>query len=299
MKQKMYLFLMLAAALFAACSDDDDDKPKAPSTISFEDYSTLVGASYSEMIRQYPEPVMAFGDFYAYENLTPNVEGLTIAINPESQSVYLVMEMLKADAYKEADIDAYFKSKFNFYGVESMDNYDEDGNVVGTTNTYNYGNTEDQAEATLLITLTGNTSVTYINPMNVPVESGGGSSLEEIDPITAVASFLLGEVATIEEEYPDVFSQLNGMYMTFMEENPYLMGVAFTAVDGFVDSVILLYNEDLTTEDIISYYTEEGYTCTLTGTDEEGFEVYTFTNGMISIEYSEGRGVATFVGELD
>lgn len=298
MKQKMCLFLMLAAALCAACSSDDDDKPKAPSTISFDDYSTLIGASYSEMIRQYPEPAMSFGDFYMYEQVTPNVEALTVAINPDNQTVYMVVEQLKADAYKEADLDAYFKAKLYSYGVEEYENYDEEGNVIGTTNNYNYGNTENQAEASLVVSLTGNQSVTYMNPLNVPVEPEGGS-LEEIEPIDAVNAFLLGDVTEIEEEYPDVFTQMNGMYMCFMEENPYLMGIAFTAVDGLVDSVILLYNEDLSNEDIISYYTEAGYTCSLTGTDEEGLDVYTFTNGMISIEYSEGRGVATFVGELD
>ena len=298
MKQKMCLFLMLAAALFAACSSDDDDKPKAPSTISFDDYSTLIGASYSEMIRQYPEPAMSFGDFYMYEQVTPNVEALTVAINPDNQTVYMVVEQLKADAYKEADLDAYFKAKLYSYGVEEYENYDEEGNVIGTTNNYSYGNTENQAEASLVVSLTGNQSVTYMNPLNVPVEPEGGS-LEEIEPIDAVNAFLLGDVAEIEEEYPDVFTQMNGMYMCFMEENPYLMGIAFTAVDGLVDSVILLYNEDLSNEDLISYYIEAGYTCNLTGTDEEGLDVYTFTNGMISIEYSEGRGVATFVGELD
>lgn len=298
MKQKMCLFLMLAAALFAACSSDDDDKPKAPSTISFDDYSTLIGASYSEMIRQYPEPAMSFGDFYMYEQVTPNVEALTVAINPDNQTVYMVVEQLKADAYKEADLDAYFKAKLYSYGVEEYENYDEEGNVIGTTNNYSYGNTENQAEASLVVSLTGNQSVTYMNPLNVPVEPEGGS-LEEIEPIDAVNAFLLGDVAEIEEEYPDVFTQMNGMYMCFMEENPYLMGIAFTAVDGLVDSVILLYNEDLSNEDLISYYTEAGYTCNLTGTDEEGLDVYTFTNGMISIEYSEGRGVTTFVGELD
>ena len=298
MKQKMCLFLMLAATLFAACSDDEEDKVQTPSTISFEDYSTMIGASYSEMIRQYPEPAMSFGDFYMYEQVTPNVEALTVAINPDNQTVYMVVEQLKADAYKEADLDAYFKAKLYSYGVEEYENYDEEGNVIGTTNNYSYGNTENQAEASLVVSLTGNQSVTYMNPLNVPVEPEGGS-LEEIEPIDAVNAFLLGDVAEIEEEYPDVFTQMNGMYMCFMEENPYLMGIAFTAVDGLVDSVILLYNEDLSNEDLISYYTEAGYTCSLTGTDEEGLDVYTFTNGMISIEYSEGRGVATFVGELD
>lgn len=182
--------------------------------------------------------------------------------------------------------------------MEKTDEYDEEGNVIGSINVYNYGNTEDQAEATLLITLTGNQSVTYTNPLNMPAESEGGA-LDEITPIDAVSSFLLGDFAEIEEEYPDAFSDLGGMYAYFMEENPNLMGVALTVTDGLVDSVILLYNEELSTEDIIAYYTEAGYTCTQTGTDEEGYGVYTFTNGMISIAYTEGRGVATFVGELD
>ena len=287
---------MLAATLFAACSDDDSDKPKAPSTIQFEDYSTLIGASYSEMIRQYPNPSMSFGDFYMYDSLTSNVEGLTVAINPESQTVYLVMEMLKADAYNESDIDAYFKEKFFSYGVVELEDYDDEGNVVGTINQYNYGNAENQDEATLLITLTANQSVTYMNPFNIPEESEGGS-LEEMNPIEAVSAFLFIDEEEIEEEYPDVFTQMEGMYMCFMEENLYLAGIAFTPVDGLVTSVIMLYNEDLSTEDIISYYTEAGYTCTLDGTDEEGYDVYTFTDGMISITYSDGRGVAIFVGE--
>lgn len=296
MKQKMFYFLMLAATLFAACSDDDSDKPKAPSTIQFEDYSTLIGASYSEMIRQYPNPSMSFGDFYMYDSLTSNVEGLTVAINPESQTVYLVMEMLKADAYNESDIDAYFKEKFFSYGVVELEDYDDEGNVVGTINQYNYGNVENPDEATLFITLTANQSVTYMNPFNIPTESEGGS-LEDMNPIEAVNVFLFIDEEEIEEEYSDVFTQMDGMYMCFMEENLYLAGIAFTPVDGLVTSVIMLYNEDLSTEDIISYYTEAGYTCTLDGTDEEGYDVYTFTDGMISITYSDGRGVAIFVGE--
>ena len=298
MKQKMCLFLMLAATLFAACSDDDDDKVQNPSTISFDDYSTLIGTSYSEMFRQYGEPTMSFGDFYMYEQVAPNVEMLTMVINPDNQTIYMAIEQLKADAYKEVDINTYFKSKYHSYGVEKTDEYDEEGNVIGSINVYNYGNTEDQAEATLLITLTGNQSVTYTNPLNLPAEPEGGA-LDEITPIDAVSSFLLGDFAEIEEEYPDAFSDMGGMYACFMEENPNLMGVALTVTDGLVDSVILLYNEELSTEDIIAYYTEAGYTCTQTGTDEEGYGVYTFTNGMISIAYTEGRGVATFVGELD
>ena len=94
--------------------------------------------------------------------------------------------------------------------------------------------------------------------------------------------------------------QMGDMYATFMEENPWLMGVAFTPNDGFVDTVVLLYNEDLSDDDIIAYYTEAGYTCTKTGFDEEeGADIYTFTNGTYSAVYCLGRGVVTYLGELD
>ena len=77
MKQTKYLLLMLAAALFAACSSDDDDSGKK-AAITFDDYSSVIGMSYSSMIRQYPNPSMQFGDFYMYEKPTEKVENMTI-----------------------------------------------------------------------------------------------------------------------------------------------------------------------------------------------------------------------------
>ena len=119
---------MLVAMLFTACGDDDDEpqnpppqpEPEKPAVISFDDFSNLIDMSYSSMIKQFPNPIMQFGDFYMYENVKPNVEGLTIAVNPDNKTVYMVIESLKENAYKEADIDAYFKSKLKFYGVEKI-----------------------------------------------------------------------------------------------------------------------------------------------------------------------------------
>ena len=307
MKQKMYLLLMLVAMLFVACGDDDDEpknpvpepQPEQPAVINFDDFSSLIGLSYSAMIKQYPEPAYHFGDFYIHENVKPNVESLTIAINPENQTVYMVIEGQKENAYKEADIDTYFRSKFKFYNVEKQDVYDDDDNVIGQINVYNYGNTDKSEDATLVVTLTGNESVSYLNPQNMP-EEPEGPALDDWTPIDAVNAIILGDLEEIEEEFPGVFMQMGDMYATFMEENPWLMGVAFTPNDGFVDTVVLLYNEDLSDDDIIAYYTEAGYTCTKTGfNEEEGADIYTFTNGTYSVVYCLGRGVVTYLGELD
>ena len=42
--------------------------------------------------------VTQFGDFYIYENPTEKVENMTIAINPDNQTVYLLVENLKEGA---------------------------------------------------------------------------------------------------------------------------------------------------------------------------------------------------------
>ncbi len=296
MKQKLYFLLMLTGLLMTACSSDDDET-KAPETISFEDYSSVIGMSYSNMIRKYPNPSMQFGDFYAYENPTENVVNLTIAINPDNQTVYMIVESLKEGAYKEEDIDAYFKSKFKSYGMEKQDRLDEDDNVVGESHVYTYGNADKAEDATLVITLTDNTSVAYMDTKNVPVVPDG-PGLEDITPIEAVNALIMADLDEVEEQFPGVFSEMAGMYACFMEENEYLSGIAFTLEEGLVSSVIMLYNEDLADEDIINYYTQAGYTCTEAGTDEDGETIYNITNGQYFITYSAGRGVAVYSGEL-
>lgn len=306
---KKYLFLALAAVLFAACGSDDDETPinkgnggdngneqEQPALIDFADYSNVIDMSYSAMIRQYPNPTMNFGDFYIYEPNDGKVSGLTIAVNPTSQTVYMIVEQLAENAFKEADIVDYFNSKYHSYGSEKQNVYDDNENVIGQTTVYSYGNAEKQDDATLVIALTGNESVVYTNPQNIP-ETPEGPSLDEITPIEAATAFLLHDVEDIEDEYSGVFTQMNGMYMSFMEENPWIAGIAFTPEDGFVTSLIILYNEELSDDDIMAYYTEAGYTCTKTGQDEDGEDVYVITNGVISIDYSAQRGVVTVIDD--
>lgn len=306
MKTRKYFFLMLAAAVFAACSSSDDKNDSgsgngnggqiepAPAVIDFTDYSSAIGMTYSDMIQKYPNPTQNFGDFYIYEFKEGKVTSMTMAVNPETSTVYMVSETLAENAYKEADLKDYFAIKYRLYSSRNIDIYDEEGeNVIGKTNIYTYGNAEKEEEATLVITLTNNESVIYMNPKNVPVVPES-AALEEITPVEAVASFLMSDMEDIEDEYPDAFMQMNGMYMASMDENPYLMSIALVPVDGFVSSMILLYNEELTDQDIIDYYTEQGYTVTKTETSEEETDIYLITNDAVVIEYSDLRGVVTY-----
>ena len=310
MKTRKYFFLMLAAALFAACGSDEsndsgngngngngnNEQPAAVSSVAQIDNAGTIGMSYADMMQKYKEPTSQFGDFYLYEFKEGKVTTLMAAINPETTTVYLVTEVLAKGAYTEEELTAYFAGKYKYYGTEKLDLYDEDYNVIGQTNVYGYGNTEDPDKATLLITLTGNESVSFTNPQNVPAAPEAGA-LEDITPVEAVATFLMKDMEDIEDEYPDAFMQMNDKYMASMQENPYLMSISLQPVDGFVISMTLLYNEELTDQDIIDYYIEQGYTVTPNGKDTNGNDAYLITKGGISIAYSDARGVVTFNDE--
>lgn len=116
-------------------------------------------------------------------------------------------------------------------------------------------------------------------------------------PLEAVAAFLLHSVEDIEADYPGVFSQMSGMCMAFTYENPWMAGFAFTAEDGFVTSMIILYNDELSDDEIMAYYTEAGYTCTKTGQNEDGDDTYVITNGVITIDYAASRGIVTVIDD--
>ena len=57
----------------------------------------------------------------------------------------------------------------------------------------------------------------------------------------------------------------------------------------------LHFNEELTDDDVLAYYQAAGYTCTESGTNDEGGKIYTIVNAEdgVTINYSEGRGIAT------
>jgi len=288
--KKLFIFLLLAP-LFMACGDDKDEP--VPVELEFADYSSLIGQGYSVMMRQLGEPVENFGDYYLYEPNDGKTEMLMCGVNGETQTIYSIMQTFYTKAYKNADVVEYFKGKLNYYGSETGTMYDEDENEVQVT-TYLFGNTTIPDDATLLVTVTDNT-VTYTDPTNIP-EEPETEGLGDIDPIAAVGLFLGQDINDIIDVYGDVFMEMGGMYVASVE-NDYLMTIALTVTDGAVDSVILLFDEELTDEEIIDYYQQAGYTCTATGTDEEGETIYTFVNSEagVSISYSAGRGIATTI----
>lgn len=279
-------------------SNPDEDEPSTPgTTINFEDYSELIGASYSTLFRQFGEATMSFDNFYYYTFEEGNVTALTVILNPANQTAYTVMEMLDEEAYTVEDLTSYFGNKYVFYGCEEEVYEDEDSTFIYRT--YSYGNTEDAEDATLLITFSDNTSVAYINPQNMP-EEPEITGLGDMEPVAAVENFLGENINDILDEYGDAFMNI-GMYMATIEDGTYLDAIALMVEDETVTSVILLYCLD--DEEIINYYTENGYECTQTGVevDEEGYEYTTYefvnTTTGIKITYSDARGAVTFLGE--
>ena len=300
---KKYLLMLLAATTlslgFTACGDDDKEDP-TPSTpekpaINFDDYANCVGIGLNAMMSRFGEPTMNMGTFYMYTlEEGSKTAMLTFIFNPENSTVYSVIQTLNDNAYKAADIKDYLASKYHYYGAESESYEDEDGEVIEQI-VYIYGNTEKKEDATLLIKYDGENSVGYYNPKNEPAEIEP-SGFDDMTPEEVVDNFLGENIEDILEEY-DGFTSSGSMYMAFMEDAEYLMGFALNVVDDTVTSIILLYNEDLTDEDIIEYYKSAGYTITDTGEvdEEEGTPIYIFSkpSAGITIVYSCSRGVVT------
>lgn len=304
---KKILFLMLAAVLFAACSKDDEEKPgNNNQTIDFADFSTTVGMSYANMLKTYGDPSMNFGSFYVFDETgKENVESIICIVNPATQSVYSITENLKENAYTAEQINAYFASKYNDYGEEELDYDDEDFDdedvAAGeVTKTHLYGNAKKMEEATLVIAVFGNTQVTYTNPALAP-EEPEGPDMSNLNPRSAVAIFMGAAWEDLQDEYGDALLKIgDGEYLVSVD-NEWLMAIGFTVEEGKVVKVVLLYNEDLTDEDIIEYYKEFGYTAMPYEGDEESEGGYLFMNmaTMDMFTYSDGRAEFVDLSNLD
>ena len=299
---KKYFLMLLAATLtlgFTACGDDEKEEPQPeqeqkPTVIAFEDYSSTIGMSLNAMLQKYGEPSMNFGSYYAYEFKEGNVSSLTIAVNPDNNQVYLIMEMLKENAYKAEDIQAYFASKYHFYAKTVVDADEEEG--IPATVTYTYGNTENIEDATLVISVSDNSSVSYSNPKNVPEEQPQDASFDDFTPLDVFNSFMGEDIEDIMDEYEGAIIEIAGMYMGTTSDNEWLTGFALSVgEDGSVTSITLFFDEGLEDSDIIDYFTANGWTCTQNGeADEEGFIPYVFTKDNMTINY-QGY-LATMVG---
>ena len=302
---RKYLYALLAATAlclgFTACGDDEDEPEPAPVpvVINFDDCSSSVGMTLQAMMNKYGDPTMNFANYYMYVFESGNVTGLTFILNSENNSVYGVMQTLAENAYKPADVMAYFAAKLHTYATETETYEDEDTGETVTSTTYRYGNAEKEDDATLVVEYDGALSVNYYNPKNEPPVPEPVGGFEDATPEGIVGSFLGEDINDILEDYGDALTQSGTMYMAFMDENELLMGFALNTEDDIVTSIVLLYAEELSDEDIIAYYEDLGYTCTDTGEvdEDEGTPIYQFINAEegVAIAYTASRGVAVAI----
>ncbi|MBP3828765.1 MAG: hypothetical protein ILA06_00455 [Bacteroidaceae bacterium] len=299
---RKYLYALLAATAlclgFTACGDEED-KPEPtpmPVVITFDDYSTSVGMTLQAMMNKFGEPTMNFSNYYMYTFESGKVASLTFILNPETNTVYGIMQTLAENAYKPDDIKDYFAAKLHVYAPETETYVDEETGETITSTTYLYGNAEKEDDATLLVEYDGALSVGYYNPKNEPAEVEPVGGFEDATPEGIVGSFLGENINDILEEYGEALTQSGAMYMAFMDENELLMGFALNTENDIVTSIVLLYAEELSDEDIIAYYKNLGYTCTDTGEvdEEEGTPIYQFVNAEegVAIVYTASRGMA-------
>jgi len=259
----------------------------------FADYSFVIGQSYNQLSHKYADLEELFEGFYSCNPGDGKTESLMMAFNDDLEA-YLAMQSLNEGAYTLEQIKAYMDSKYTKY--ESEIYTDEETGEVSTT--YNYGNTANIDDATLLISFSDNTLVTYSNPKATP-EEPETTGIGKITPIEAAGSFIGKTVDAILEEYPGMFSEMMGMYSAWAnedDENEYLEGIVLTLDDNnMVTGLRLLFVVD--DAELIAYYSGNGYTCTEAGTDEDGSKTYTISNGTYTINYAGGTGEVTKNGE--
>ena len=258
----------------------------------FADYASVVGQSYNQLSRQFSDLEELFEGFYTCSPNDGKTESLMVVFNGDLE-VYMAAQSLNEDAYTLDQIIAYMDGKYTKYEPEVSEYTDEDTGEVITTTTYSYGNTPAIEDATLLIVFSDNSYISYTNPKAMPEPAQGG--IGEITPIEAANAFIGETLEDIEDEYPGMFTEMSGMYAAFASEddtNEYLEGIVLELDDNnVVSEVRLLYM--IGDEEVVAYYTENGYTCTENGTFEEEGETYTkyiITNGTFTITYSAGSG---------
>ena len=309
---KKYLLMLLAATTLTlgvtSCGDDENEdpnkenpsKPDQPGkTIDFPNYAEAVDMNLNAMLQKYGEPMMSANGIYMYMFEQGNVAALTFMVNQENNKVYAVNEVLNDGAFTAEDIQAYFAARYTFYDRQETiyTNDEEDAYAVPDTIVVcTYGNAPKLEEATLVITVTGNTLVTYTNPTNVPDEPEITNPFDEMEPQQITQMFLGKDSDDILDGYEDAFMEMAGMYMASMEENPYLTGFALSVADGRVVAITFFYDDGLDEQTILDYYSEAGYSIRETGEeDEDGFKQYVISDGNISILYQGYMGTATIV----
>ena len=282
----MRFFTLILSAMFAVSIQAQD----------FADYSSVLGQSYNQLSRLYPDLEELFAGYYSCAPADGKTESLMMAFN-DNLEAYLVMQSLNEGAYTLEQIMTYMDSKYTKYEPETSEYTDEETGEVISSTTYYYGNTVAIEDATLVIAFADNTALSYTNPQAAPAapESNGIGS---ISPIEAANSFIGKSVDTIQEETDNMFDNSFGMYAAFAseeDENEYLEGIVLMTDDSNVVTALrLLFGA--TDEQVTDYYKNNGYTVTENGTSEEGEPVYLMTNGTYSVSLSGGTGEVTAEG---
>lgn len=311
---KKYFWMLLAAMTlslgFVACGDDKDDpepneqkdpqnqdeqKPDDQKIINFDDCASTIDMPLQQMLQKYGEPTMNFGNVYFYSYEEGNITNLMIKVNQENNKVCMIVQSLKENAYKAEDLKKYFDSKYNFYKKEVIPADEEEG--TPEYEVLAYGNTKNPEEATLLIELSGNTDVTYVNPQNQPEEQVSESYFDEMNPADVLAAFFGVPVAEIQEEYEDAFMDMGGMWMAACGENEWMTSIALkTNEEGNVTTIILFFDDGLEEQSILEYFQENGWNIRekgiIHGEDYEYME-YEFRKGNFVINYGDYMATVT------
>lgn len=316
--KRLFAFLTAALVVFACGKvdpdfpgrqDDPDDPWEEPDDdpddeiIDFPDLSDLLGEDYVEIVRKLGAPDFEYGFTYLYNSSIEmeGVEALYISFNGESGKIYNVIQLLKAGAYRSEDIRTYFDDLYYSYGTEEETFVDEDDTEVPYTS-YGWGDRYDMENASIVVTLQdmpGNQMVTYTAPADMPTGAVTGN-FGDITPLDVVSTFLGKGIDYILDEFGDRLAPNNGAYWGYAgENNTYLVYFTlFPDDDGVVSSIVLMYNDDLSDDDIIAYYEDAGYEIHETGEDEEtGAPTYLFMNmnSGVAIYYCDLWGVAMFI----
>ena len=287
--KKLFLMLLAACTLslaFTACGKDDNNENnetnqgggggEQPVVTAEYDCSAAIGMNVQQMLATYGEPTMGEGTFYAYMFENQKVSTLSFLINPDNQKVYTVYEILTEGAYTVEELTTYFGGKYTLYGKEDVPGDDEEG-IAPYTN-YFYGNAAKQDDATLIITVSGNTSIYFVNPKNEPAIEPSDNVFAEWSPIDIIS--LIGEPwADLEEDYGDAFMPMSGMQYADCSDNEWVTAFALSFDDNnAVSSITLFFDDGLEPSVICEYFTENGWTVSEGEPGEEEEPTYIIYN---------------------
>ena len=269
---------------------NDNGNGEAVATAAY-DYAEAIGMNVNQLLAKYGEPSMSFGTFYSFTFTNQKVSSLTLMLNPDNQQVYNVMEILTEGAYTAEELQAYFGSKYTFYVKEDIPGDDEEGIAPSVTQTY--GNTEKKEDATLVIKVSGNSSISYTNPKNTPADVPSEEPFEEFSPIDIIG-FIGQSWADIEEDYEDAFTELGEMQYADCGDNDWMTGFGLVLNEGTVKSISIFFDDALEANDILDYFREKGWSVRETGEiNDDDVPVYEIVKDNISLKLSSEIGTVT------